>query len=111
MVQVIDTTLQIDEEQLKFEGSERKVIEQFTDEDAARILGHMDATSERNEALVDRAIVLDKQVSRELRQGKKTVKDLSDFQDKYDKAFKDLTKSLVQYEVKRMGPMALRVMG
>ena len=46
---------------------------------ADRILAHYDATQSYNQALVAQASQLEKQISQEVRQGKQTAQDLTDF--------------------------------
>ena len=77
------------------------MVTNYSPDEIARILGHDDASRARNEMLSKKANTLDKQVSFELKQDSKTVADLTDYNNKMDKAFKDLTKAFAMKELQK----------
>ena len=90
-------------ESIKNEDEFRAVVEKFTDDEAARILAHMDDTNQSYIDLARKASGLERQVSVEVKDSKQTVQDLKDFQAAYDQKIRKLTVALGKSEMKHIG--------
>ena len=97
---IIDT--QKYNESIKNEDEFRAVVEKYTDDEAARILAHMDDTSQGYIDLARKASGLERQVSVEVRSSKQTVQDMKDFQAAYDQKIRKLTTALAKSEMKHI---------
>ena len=85
-------------------GEAERKVQDFSEDEAARILAHMDATNQANLELARKASEEEKQCAKQVKNTNQTRIEMKQFQEKYDRTFKELTQKMVQSELKKMPP-------